>query len=185
MRSIQPAISLLLAAATLALTSISLLSGCGISPTDSEAVEKPPVEVSIDQVDQRYNLGTKKADGQFVIIKFSVKNVSNQDVSITPREFAIEATGLKAEDSYVQPFEDFFAMHFGNTYGLNLQDKVITSATPLLIHPKISSERYVIFTLPDDALLEKYELLLKTYKLKVPLVSNTTVINDHRNEIAK
>lgn len=178
----QRIISILMAVVCfgLLLASPVLLSGCLGGGSSSEE-EKPKEKIDVLQVDQRTQLGDKHADGQFVIVKFAVKNLTTDTLQLKPEDFVLENITQDEKDKYQIPLEKSMTWAFGKEYGTEIQDRML-DFTPVNVNPKMEVERYVSFTLPTDADLSKFQLTFKPGKLSVPLQGDKVQINDHRND---
>ena len=168
-----------IALSVLALGSVTALSGCGGG--EEKAVEKKDPVLSLDilDVDQRASLGTKMPDGQYLILKTEMKNLSNKEVMIVPSEFELQNITDKESERYSQPSEKYMGMPFTAVYGNDLREKLIDTS-PINAYPRLKLERYFVFMVPSDARPEQYQLFNKTLELTVPLVSGKTTVHDHR-----
>jgi hypothetical protein len=144
------------------------------------------VQMQVVQLDQLTKLGKKTADGQYLVAKMMIKNVSNQPVSLDPSSFALEFIADKEKDRYTQAAEKGIGHDFSAAYGRETKEKLMDWAVD--INPRIELERFFVFMVPSDAKADEYQIVYSdpnnaANKINVPLVTpGTTVVNDHRSE---
>jgi hypothetical protein len=159
--------------------SVATLSGCGGGEEKVAEKQDPVLSFDILEVDQRANLGDKKPDGQYLIVKAEMKNLSNKEVMIVPSDIELQNITDKESERYSQPSEKYMGIPFSAAYGNDVREKLIDTS-PINAYPRLKLERYFVFMVPADARPEQYQIFYKTYNLTVPLVSGKTTVHDHR-----
>lgn len=159
------------------------MTGCG-QPAEEAAEEKQaPLKMEIVQVDQLSRLADKYPDGQYLVAKAVIQNLSNQTIVVNPEDFALENITDKEEERYSQPVERMVTQPFIQEYGAAKQDKIVDIGSSNL-YPRLQLERYMVFMVPVNAKLDQYQVTYTPEKVSAPLVSNSTIINDRRNNAA-
>ncbi len=164
-----------------------LLSGCGGGGETTQKEEKKvaPMKMEVLQVDQLSSLGDKTPDGQYLVAKVTMKNMSNKTIDMDFPNFKLENITDKEEERYSQPAERQMGRYFKQTYGPELLDKLFDVGTTSL-YPRMQLERYFVFMVPSDAKIDGYQITYGPEKISAPLVvSGITQVNDHRNETSE
>lgn len=162
------------------------LSGCaGAGGPAGQEKQAEPVRMKVTQLDQLRKLGDKTADGQFVVARLAIKNLSRQTIVLNPTDFTLENITDKDEERYSQPAEKMIEAQFVRTYGEEEKGKVM-DFMPVNLYPRLELARYFVFMLPSEAKPEEYRITYTSAqpqaKVSVPLVNvGTTIINDHRS----
>jgi hypothetical protein len=167
-----------------------MLTGCGgeSGGPQEESKKEEPLQMQVAQVDQVTKLGGRSAEGQFLVARMKIKNVSNQPISMDPASFALEFITDKEKERYTQSYEKNISNDFGATYGDENKAKLMDWTTD--INPRIEMERFFVFMVPSDAKADEYQIVYTdpnntANKINVPLVTaGTTVVNDHRSEFS-
>lgn len=135
-------------------------AGCAAPQQTQQTTEELPdiVEMRVVQVDQYTRLGDKKADGQYVVARIMLKNVSSESIMMSPAQWKLKNVAGPEEDQYSQPPERGMTPGFVKVYGAENKDKVVDYAAST-IHPQLEVERYLVFLLPRNATLEDYVLV--------------------------
>jgi hypothetical protein len=171
----------LLTAGLFGLLLTASLSGCTGSSTNAPAEKKEAtLEMKVLQVDQLSKLGDKVPDGQYLVAKVAMKNMSNESIQANPTDFALENITENEAERYSQPAEKMMTVAFSREYGEALKDKLI-DFTPTNLYPRLQVERYFVFMVPADAQPDKYQITYRPAKVSAPLVSTDTPLNDRRN----
>jgi hypothetical protein len=170
-------LSALLPAFCLSMTACNTTPPGGKAP--STAVEAPPLSLEVSQVDQRVRLGDKTPDGQYLVTKVTIKNLSNQSRILNPPDFLLQNQTENEKERYSQPAEKFLGFAFAREYGTDAKDKLVDIA-PMNAYPRLQLERYFVFMVPADAKPDQYRIFYKPLSLSAPLVSGKTIIHDHR-----
>jgi len=168
-----------MALSVMALGSVTALSGCGGGEEKPVEKKDPILSMDILDLDQRANLGGKIPDGQYLILKTEMKNLSNKEVMVIPSDFQLQNITDKESERYSQPSEKYMSMPFTMVYGNDLREKLVDTS-PISAYPRLKLERYFVFMIPSDARPEQYQLTNKTLELTIPLVSGKTTVHDHR-----
>lgn len=158
------------------------LSACSALPggkAPSASVETPFLSLEVSQVDQRVRLGDKTPDGQYLVTKVTIKNLSNQSRVLNPPDFLLQNQTENEKDRYSQPAEKFLGFAFAREYGAEAKNKLV-DITPINAYPRLKLERYFVFMVPADAKPDQYRIFYKPLSLSAPLVSGKTIIHDHR-----
>ncbi|HEY9687228.1 MAG TPA: hypothetical protein V6C52_09655 [Coleofasciculaceae cyanobacterium] len=159
-----------------------MLGGCAGGNTQQAAEQKDEtLQMEVAEINQLTSIGDKTADGQFMIARILMKNNGNETVVLNPDDFKLENITEKPEERYTQPAEKFITMPFGKTYGTAAQDKLMDVASSNL-YPRLQLERYFVFMVPAEAKADQYQITYTPKSLSAPLVSSSTIVNDHRNE---
>lgn len=138
---------------------VVLLAGCA-APQQQQTVEDIPdtALLRVAQVDQYTRLGDKRADGQYVVVLVQLKNVSKQVLTITPNDWKLQNITENEADRYSIPPERGMTTGFTKVYGKEVQDKIIDFGS-FNVNPQVDIQRYLVFSLPQDASLDGYELV--------------------------
>lgn len=166
------------------------LSGCGGGGSQQQEEKKEDLlKMSVVQLDQFAKLDEKNADGQFMVAKVNIKNMSNQSLVLNPGDFNLENVTDNEKDRYSQPSEKNISNEFTKVYGDSEKDKIM-DMFPSNLYPRMELVRYFVFMVPSDAKPEGYQITYTSTtppaKISVPLATpGTTTINDHRNESEK
>jgi hypothetical protein len=165
------------------------LSGCGGGSSQQEEKKIELLKMDVSQLDQFSKLDDKTADGQFMVVKVNLKNLSNQTVVLTPSDFNLENITTEEKDRYSQPSEKNIGGPFSRVYGDSEKDKIMALNNANL-YPRMELVRYFVFMLPSSAKPEAYQITYTSTtpptKVSVPLATpGSTTINDHRNESEK
>lgn len=172
----------LLSMSCLGLLLAGSVSGCSATTNQTQAQQKDEtLKMEIVQVDQLSRLGNKTPDGQFIVAKASIKNLSNQTTTMNPPDFMLENITDNEAERYSQPAEKFLGFAFTKSYGEENKDKLV-DVTPMTLYPRLQLERYFVFMVPVDAKPKNYQITYKPLQVTSPLVSGNTIINDHRND---
>lgn len=159
-----------------------MLSGCGGGTTaPKEEAKDTSIQMEVAEINQLTKLGDKAADGQYLITRVLMKNNSNETIILNPTDFMLENITDKEEERYSQPSEKFMTVPFGQTYGEATRDKLM-DLNPSNLYPRLQLERYFVFMVPADAKAEQYQITYTPKSISAPLVSDATVVNDHRND---
>jgi len=157
------------------------LSGCAGSTSNTATDPKEaPLKMNIVQVDQLAQLGDKVPDGQFLVAKTMIQNLSNQSMVLNPTDFVLENITKDEKQRYSQPAEKMLTVPFTKSYGDARKDKLM-DLMPANLYPRLELERYFVFMVPADAKLNQYQLTYKPAKVSAPMVTDATVVNDQRN----
>lgn len=160
------------------------LSACsGNNAGTSAHKENTTLQIDVVQIDSLAKLGDKVPDGQYMVVKTTIKNLSNQSMTLNPTDFALENITKDEKERYSQPAEKFLTFAFIKDYGQDSKDKLVDT-TPMSLYPRLQLERYFVFMVPADVKPNQYQLTYKPINVTTPLVSGNTIINDHRNDSA-
>lgn len=158
-----------------------MMSGCMGAKKESAEKKEANIQMEVAQVDQRSHLGDKKPDGQFLIAKLYIKNMSNKSFVMQPTDFQLQNKTEDEKERYSQPAEKNLSLQFTEIYGKDLKDRLV-DILPVNLYPRMELERYFVFMVPSDAKIDGYQITFVPEKVSTPLVvTGTTVINDHRN----
>lgn len=158
------------------------LSGCAANQDAAQEKKEPVLQMQVFQVDQLSRLGDKISDGQYVVAKVGLKNLSNKTITFTPENFKLENITENEKERYSQPAETGLSNDFAKDYGEVLKSKLMDFA-PTNLYPRMELDRYFVFMVPSDAKITGYQITYTPEKISTPLaVTGTTNINDHRNE---
>jgi hypothetical protein len=165
-------------------SSVVAFSGCagGGSSAEKEEKKQDPLTMSVVQLDQLSRMDEKTADGQYLVARVSLKNNTNATIVLLPDDFSLQNITKNETERYSQPVEKGMSNAFGKVYGEALGTKVMDfEATNL--YPRMQLERYFVFMVPSDSVLNGYQIAYKPSSLSFPLVKpEVTIINDHRTE---
>ena len=172
---------------TIRLTSVLLLGIGGIfisactmpSASTKDDQKKPTLSIETLQVDQRAKLGNKIPDGQYLVTKVLMKNLSNDSLNLDPNGFQLQNITDNEKDRYSQPSEKSLSFAFVTDYSSSLRDKLVDTA-PVKAYPRLQLERYFVFMVPEDAKPDQYRIFYKPLNINTPLVSGKTLIHDYR-----
>ncbi|WP_373532377.1 hypothetical protein [Vampirovibrio sp.] len=159
-----------------------IFTGCANqNKASQEETKEDVVSLQVMQLDQWSKLDDKIPDGQYLVAKVQVKNLSNKTLVMPPADFALQNITDDEKDRYSQPVERYMTLPFANTYGTLLRDKLIDT-TDINLYPRMELERYFIFMVPSNAKAEGYQLTYVPEAVSAPLVvTGITTIHDHRN----
>ncbi|MEB3287545.1 MAG: hypothetical protein VKJ04_08590 [Vampirovibrionales bacterium] len=158
-----------------------LFSGCGKKKAVEEKEDLPKANITLKQVDQRKKLEKRVSDGQFVILTLYIENPTNKQVMIPAKEILLETTTTNEDDFYTLSPEKTLGQAFKRVYGGVKGPRLITDKD-IYLNPKMTATRFLIFTLPNAATLGEFQLHIKSQDLKLPLNSQSVVLNDYRQE---
>lgn len=158
-------------------------SGCGGGTnTQQEAKKEPSMTINVEQIDQVSSLDDKVPDGQYLVAKVALKNNTNASIVLDPSGFALENITENEKERYSQPIEKGMTNAFGKVYGDELKSKML-DFDMVNLYPRMQIERYFVFMVPSDAVVNGYQITYKPASVSAPLVTTeATVINDHRNQ---
>ena len=150
---------------SLVLSSPLVLTGClnGGAKQSTEGLVNKDFSMLVREIYQQENLGKLAADGQFVIMKISIKNNTPQTREMKNDEFTLEYyeendTGKRATTpTYIQKPEAKLKGEFTQEFGPSASKKLISPSGDD-IHPRIETMRYFIFSLPKNADFDDYKL---------------------------
>ncbi|MEM0951487.1 MAG: hypothetical protein AAGI66_05005 [Cyanobacteria bacterium P01_H01_bin.74] len=161
-----------------------LLSGCQpqpAAPEKPEAEEKKQLKLVIAEVFQQSALQNKPADGQFVIAKLNLENLTNKTITINPKDIKLQNITDNPEEQYTQPSERGMSNPLGRLLGKDAKAKTLDFIS-LALYPRLSVERFAVFVLPFDADVANYQVIHTPTKTTAPLATiGKTVIHDNRN----
>lgn len=175
----------LLALSCVGLLALGMVSftGCGggeSSTSKEEGKKESLLKMSVVEVDQLSSLESKVPDGQYLVARVTMKNNSNETIVLDPTSFSLQNITDNEKDQYSQPAEKGLTNVFGKAYGVELKDKLMDYDSANL-YPRMQIERYFVFMVPSDAMVNGYQITYKPTKLSIPLITpEVTVINDHR-----
>ncbi len=161
-------------------------SGCFPSSKNQAEQKEQLFKMEVVQVDQALRIADKLADGQFLVVKIVMKNLSNKTLVVEPADFTLENITDDEKERYSQPPERAMVSHLVKAYGKAHKDRFM-DLKPTNLYPRLQVERYFVFMVPGDARLDQYQMTYAPHanaaaKASIPLVTNTSVINDHRND---
>ncbi len=159
-----------------------LLSGCGEEAPKEDAQKADAFQMQVSQVDQYTRLADKTADGQFLVIKTDIKNNGNETIVPTPDNFVLQNITDNEKERYSQPAERFITPQFAKVYGEEVKEKIM-DFNPVNLYPRLQVERYFVFMVPAEAKADQYQITYTPGNVSAPLVSTSTVVNDHRNDV--
>jgi len=156
-----------------------LMAACG-GPAKPASEGPPPYEISIKKVEQWSALGNQAPDGQYVVVLLNIKNTSNATQNLAAWDFEIQNITTKPEEQYSQVTEAGIANPFFQAYGAETA-KLLLDKAAHVVHPRMEVQRYVVYQLPKDAFLSRYQLYFKPQDLKMPLEGDDVEVTDHRD----
>ena len=168
---------------TATIIGMAALSACGGGEQAAAPVENPDLIVKVQHVDQYRELAGELPDGQYVVLTLNLENTSTQSLDILPTDFELEKIADNPEDVYTQTNETGLLSAFIKTYGDEHINHLLENVSSP-VYPKRAVQRYLIYMLPSKGDPAKFRLLYKPYNIAIPLVSEETLVKDHRTATA-
>ena len=163
---------------------LSSFYGCGSSSPEKASENKPedaPYSITLKQVDQHKRLGRKLSDGQYIVMQMGFENLKPEPLQIPASDVVLETMTTDPKEHYVLTPETSTMYDFLKVYGGEKMDRLL-GGSAVKLNPRANVERYVVFTIPEAATLDQFQLLFKTYNVRIPLNSQSVVINDYRQK---
>lgn len=144
------------------LLTLGSCAGGGASPTATSATEgqKSTFDVKVAEVRQYSELGDKRADGQYILVRLNLTNQTDGDRSIAYETvtLALQPEG-QAKPTYQQPQElgANILLIKDKSFGLRESERIFKAPADTF-HPQVETQRYSMFVVPADADLSQYHL---------------------------
>ena len=116
-----------------------------------------------------------------MVIQVGLENLKTEPTQIPITDVVLETVTTDPKEHYTLTPDTQLLFDFLRVYGGDKSDRLLGGGT-IKLNPRINVERYVIFTSPEAATLDQYQLLFKTYNVRIPLNSQSVVINDYRQK---
>jgi hypothetical protein len=152
-------------------------SGCMGAQQKNDA--PPTLVLKVPRIDQYSRIGTTMSDGQFAIVSVVFQNMSNKDIQVGAQDLVVMNKADKPEEQYEQGIEKGMFGPFGRAFGMQNSGKLL-ELTPVVVHPRVETERFLVFTLPNDADFTKFLIKYKPQNSTAPLADAKTELVDHR-----
>ncbi|MBX2860389.1 MAG: hypothetical protein KTR14_04090 [Vampirovibrio sp.] len=169
----------------LAMTGL-LFSGCAggdTAATDNQA--EPQFQLEVREVKHYSKIGSKtEPGGQFLVVTTAFRNETAQDQEVVPKEVTLRYIGSEEpEEQFEQGLETNMKFEFRKTFGQE-PSEMLLDFMPVVVHPRFTIQRYLLFAVPSDISLDDYEIKYAKFNVTTPLVTRRTLVEDHRHDAA-